>query len=961
MYFHRGLLVSHAVLSLCTPIMPTVQRDTLVPDGLLKRACINLDCSAIRITISNPPINLWIAELINSFNDYLHSLASPSSSNPKIIVISSDVPDFYIAAIDLHLLSTNHPVSASINVTDILNKYYENLSLLTSLAVIFIAEINGRAWGAGDEHAMHMDMRFAGPDAIFSAPEAALGLIHVGALQWLIEAVGSARTMEYMLSSAQVNATEAARIGWVNSAYPTASALRKHVDSLATRIAKFDAAALGAIKKSVSQQKPTQEMFDKDQATFDPAEQRPVSCSCEKKLMLQPYHVFLAKPSYLRQPFHAHNDDLKDLAYSVQVKRKVGSLSDFERRFGRQQRAFSDTSEKEQLNAAEINTTNTEQQKICHRHSVSESAASTIMAEEPQNYSSATKDKTSTASLERPNSPMTKKAKEKETESTDPSKYPTGLSLLLIFISLIATTLLVALDGTILATAIPTITNDFNSLNDIAWYNSSFLLTTCAFQLPWGKAYTLFNSKWVFLAAIAVFEVGSVVSGAAPNSMSLIIGRAVAGLGGGGIFSGCFIIIAESIPLSKRALYTGVIGGTFGIASVVGPLIGGAFTTKVSWRWCFYINLPIGAVTLAIVFFFLPTNLSRSSPTLRNSTYWQIFKKFDPIGTAIFIPSIICLLLALQWAGGEYSWSAPRVIATLTVFGVSFIAWIVVQTRLGEDATVPVSILKQRSVVGACVFTMFAAGAFTGVVYYLPTWFQAILSANAVQSGIYTLPLILTLIIISIASGGLVVLFGYYTPFLILGSIITCIGIGLLYTLTPTSSTGMWIGFQMLTGAGLGMSLEQCNIAIQTVLPDSQIPAATSLSMLVRSLGGALAVAICQNVFETTLRGNLRDLVPGVDLGFIEGSGATTLVENANQALGGDEGKVGEVLGLYNKALVQTFLVALVLAAVTLPAGLIVEWKSVKKEKKGGEKKGDVEACPASNVTNESGIQTEKI
>jgi enoyl-CoA hydratase/carnithine racemase len=183
-------------------------------------------------------------------------------------VISSDVPDFFVAAIDLHLLSANHPTLATVNVTDTLNKYYENLTFLSSIPVIFVAEINGRAWGAGDELAMHTDMRFAGPDAIFSAPEASLGLIHVGAMQWLVESFGPARTLEYMLSSAQVNATIAARINWVNSVFTTAEGLRDYVDQLVIKIAKFPVHAIQATKKSVSQQKPIQEMFEKDQATF---------------------------------------------------------------------------------------------------------------------------------------------------------------------------------------------------------------------------------------------------------------------------------------------------------------------------------------------------------------------------------------------------------------------------------------------------------------------------------------------------------------------------------------------------------------------------------------------------------------------------------------------------------------------------------------------------------------------
>lgn len=257
-----------AAISCASPITSLLPRDDSFPYQLLKKSCINQDCSATRITVSNPPINLWDAQLIQEFNAYLLSINNISPSTPKIVVVSSDVPDFFIAAIDLHLLSAAHPVPASVNMTDTLNKYYENLSLLASIPAIFVAEINGRAFGAGDEHLMHMDMRFAGPDAIFSAPEAAIGLIHVGAMQWLVESLGPSRAMEFMLSSAQVNATEAERVGWVNSAYTTADALTDHVDTLVTRIAKFEADAIRATKKSIAQQKPTQEMFETDQATF---------------------------------------------------------------------------------------------------------------------------------------------------------------------------------------------------------------------------------------------------------------------------------------------------------------------------------------------------------------------------------------------------------------------------------------------------------------------------------------------------------------------------------------------------------------------------------------------------------------------------------------------------------------------------------------------------------------------
>jgi MFS family permease len=174
------------------------------------------------------------------------------------------------------------------------------------------------------------------------------------------------------------------------------------------------------------------------------------------------------------------------------------------------------------------------------------------------------------------------------TEEEDVSKYPQGARLVLIIISLCLSVFLMALDGTILATAIPAITKQFDSLDDIAWYSAAYFLTTCAFQLPFGRAYTLLDTKWTYLASLLIFLVGSVICGAAPNSVALIIGRAIAGIGGAGVLGGTFIIIAQSIPLRKRSLYAGFLGASFAISSVLGPVIGGAFTTNSTWRWCFY-------------------------------------------------------------------------------------------------------------------------------------------------------------------------------------------------------------------------------------------------------------------------------------------------------------------------------------------------------------------------------------
>lgn len=191
------------------------------------------------------------------------------------------------------------------------------------------------------------------------------------------------------------------------------------------------------------------------------------------------------------------------------------------------------------------------------------------------------------------------------------------------------------------------------------------------------------------------------ICGAAPSSVALIIGRAIAGVGTAGIFSGAMIIIAHSVPLRQRPMYTGIIGAMYGLASVAGPLLGGVFTDKVSWRWCFYINLPIGAITVLVIGFMFQ---DPKREKVESIGFWQRVKHFDPFGTAVFMPAIICLLLALQWGGTRYPWSSGRIIALFVLFGVLIIPFIIIQFIQKENATLPPRIMKQRSVASACFY-----------------------------------------------------------------------------------------------------------------------------------------------------------------------------------------------------------------------------------------------------------------
>ncbi|KAF3490686.1 aflatoxin efflux pump [Arthroderma uncinatum] len=505
-------------------------------------------------------------------------------------------------------------------------------------------------------------------------------------------------------------------------------------------------------------------------------------------------------------------------------------------------------------------------------------------------------------------------------EPPKPTEKTFSLKVILLLISVLLCMFLVGLDRTIVSTAVPTISNEFNAFSDIGWYGSVYSLTCCAFQLAFGKIYAYFSVRATFFASMILFEAGSALSGAAPSSIAFILGRAIAGVGAAGIFAGTIMAVVYAVPLARRPQIQGLMGAVMGVATILGPLIGGTFTTKVTWRWCFYINLPFGAVAMVAAFFLfdVPDRDSAKLPLAKK------LAQLDAPGTALVVPGVACLLLALQWGGQTYAWDNGRIIALLVLAAVLLIAFVASQFLLPKTATIPPSILKLRSVAGAAWATICIGSSQYIFVYYLPIWFQAIKNVAAVDSGIRLLPMMVSVIVAQIGGGFINQKIGYYTPLGIFGVTVMCVGAGLLTTLQVDSSEGSWIGYQILYGIGMGFCFQTSNLATQTVLPKPQVPIGMALMFFGQLLGAAVFVSVGENVLSNQLQKRLSK-IPGYNPAFISSAGATTLIDSVPPELR------GVALSAYNESLRRVFQIGLVMSCLGVLGIYSLEWKSVKK------------------------------
>lgn len=358
----------------------------------------------------------------------------------------------------------------------------------------------------------------------------------------------------------------------------------------------------------------------------------------------------------------------------------------------------------------------------------------------------------------------------------------------------------------------------------------------------------------------------------------------------------------------------------FGVGAIVGPILGGAFTDRASWRWCFYFNLPLGGlVAAATLLFFKPQDEDAPPHSLT-----RMILGLDLAGNALLLSTAVMFFLAMQYSAQPRAWHTSRVIGLLAGAGGGLILFVLWQWRKGERALIPPSIMLQRSVAAGCVNTFFVYATLLTQVYYLPVWFQACRGKTALGSGISMIPFLLGNSLLAILTGAFVSKIGYFTPPAILGSAIAAIGSGLLSTLAVNSDSSRWIGYEVLTSVGIGIAVQQGYVAVQSVLSLEQIAVGSALVSAFQSLGGAIFVS----VGNTVLLNELYDAaLPGVEIDAVIAAGATGF-----RSLVPEE-RIPALLNVYNDALRKVFLMGILFSGLAFLAALGLEWRSVKSEK----------------------------
>jgi EmrB/QacA subfamily drug resistance transporter len=419
-----------------------------------------------------------------------------------------------------------------------------------------------------------------------------------------------------------------------------------------------------------------------------------------------------------------------------------------------------------------------------------------------------------------------------------------------IFAGLMLALLLAALDGTIVATALPTIVADLGGLDRLSWLTSAFLLAQTVVTPVYGKLGDLLGRKSVLQAAVIIFLIGSVLCGAASSMTLLIVFRAVQGLGAGGLVVVAQAVIGDIVPPRDRGRYQGIFGGVFGVASVAGPLIGGLIVEHVSWRWIFYVNLPVGLIALAVIGSTLPGRVTRGRPVI------------DYAGAALLAAGLSATVLVTSLGGTTWSWGSPQVITTLVLAGALLGVFLLVESRSVEPI-LPLSMLGDRVFRVAGTLSLIVGFALFGSVTFLPLLFQTVNGSGPIEAGLRLAPLMGGVLVASVVSGRLIAQLGRYKMFPVAGTAVMAVALALLSRIEVATSTTTISVYLVLLGAGLGMVMQVLVLAVQNAVSYSVLGAATSGVTLARGIGGSVGTAVFGSVFVSHLHDRLATTLGG--------------------------------------------------------------------------------------------------
>ncbi|MFJ7585852.1 DHA2 family efflux MFS transporter permease subunit [Streptomyces sp. NPDC097617] len=519
-------------------------------------------------------------------------------------------------------------------------------------------------------------------------------------------------------------------------------------------------------------------------------------------------------------------------------------------------------------------------------------------------------------------------------EKTGPAAEHTSREVLVSIGALLLGLLIAALDQTIVSTALPTIVSDLGGMAQLSWVVTAYMLASTAATPLWGKLGDQYGRKRLFQYAIVLFLIGSALCGLAQDMPQLIGFRALQGLGGGGLIVLSMAIVGDIVPPRERGKYQGLFGGVFGATSVLGPLLGGVFVDNLSWRWVFYINLPIGVVALVVIAAVLHIPKRSSKHTI------------DYLGTFLIACVATCLVLVAS-LGGTWGWGSARIIG-LAVLGAVLLAVFLLIERKATEPVLPLGLFRIRTFTLCSVISFVIGFAMFGAMVYLPTFLQVVQGVSPTMSGVHMLPMVIGMLITSTASGQIVSRTGRWKVFPIAGTGVTAIGLLLLHQLHRTSSTWEMSVYFFVFGAGLGLVMQVLVLVVQNAVSYADLGVATSGATFFRSIGASFGVAIFGTVFTNQLDDKLSTALAGVTLP--AGASVAQLEADPRAISALPSGLQPQVLDAYATAITDVFLYAVPIVLIAF----VIAWFLKEDKLRASVTAPDVTETLASNPVHRS-------